>query len=509
MKTKTVGIIGLCVALGLLAFAAVLAYVGWKIAGSNLGKVGGEPGLSVAGELGDARMRSMEQWCTGVLETRDDVWLVGREEHRGDPSTYAAFIPESAINLGELPGGQMRRGGFFGSRNDLTMISRLNEDGRFEVVATVPDVACLYASPEAENLYLVTWLDRPEIPEEPSVDEQGNPLAKQQPIKQRMVFRSADRGQSWEWLQQGLMANAADFQALTPVFTSDNVIWTWGEDVEERSLWSASPIDKTKLEGGYDKPTALFYSSDGGQTSYRVYADEPLLLSIEATLELLGRKDARISSRAHERQHRHIVQVSPERAYAWVAQSDWLRLPDDEAERYMLTTKATLARTGPEGRWQVEKVEHRPGRLIEHLITTPGRGTHAIVTDDGREWLMRLNTETGEWEDAQAVPQLLPNWLVDNRMWVRYFWSNGDYQVISLWGDIEVPRILFPFTEEPASITTDGHFYTRDGGRSWHQMAIPGYLGVMGLGRSDALYWSKGNWYSNEEPQLWQYRLAQ
>ena len=104
---------------------------------------------------------------------------------------------------------------------------------------------------------------------------------------------------------------------------------------------------------------------------------------------------------------------------------------------------------------------------------------------------------------------MLPGWLAEDQTATRYFWSNGDYQVVSLWGKTVLPRWLMPFSEERAEIDTDAHFYTRDGGRRWHQLAIPGYLGVMGLSAyGSTLYWSKGNWYSNDEPQQWEYDLS-
>ena len=91
----------------------------------------------------------------------------------------------------------------------------------------------------------------------------------------------------------------------------------------------------------------------------------------------------------------------------------------------------------------------------------------------------------------------------------RYFWNNGDYQVVSLDGYNHVPRILLPFGRKRALISTDAHFYTRNGGRTWHQLAIPGYLGVMGLSpHGSKVYWSKGNWYRNNEPHQWEYDLA-
>jgi len=207
---------------------------------------------------------------------------------------------------------------------------------------------------------------------------------------------------------------------------------------------------------------------------------------------------------------RFVAQVSDQRAFAWVGQSVWHHQEDGTSTHLTFTTRADLARPDPQAPWQITQVVRQPHSSLRHVRTSKDGQTYAVLGNEQGQWLVRLDTQTGEWIDQRAMPTLLPGWLVDQRMSVRYFWSNGPYQVISLWGDIEVPRLLFPFGEEPASITTDAHFYTDNGGTSWHQLAIPDYLGVMGLAeKGPDLFWTKGNWFENDEPYVWRYDLAQ
>lgn len=175
----------------------------------------------------------------------------------------------------------------------------------------------------------------------------------------------------------------------------------------------------------------------------------------------------------------------------------------------MITSRIELAREEAGAEWRVENITRSKAQWLKHLSTSGDGQTYGIVQDEQGEWLARLDPDTGEWSQRQPTPELFPAWLAEDQTSVRYFWSNGKYQVISKWGDTVLPRVLLPFAKDRIELDTDAHFFTRDGGRNWHQLAIPGYLGVMGLSsHGSQLFWTKGNWYTNDEPLVWQYDLT-
>lgn len=493
----------------LVVFFAVPAWMGWVLFGSAQGIAGDQPGGAITGTLGDARWRNMEQWCTGVVETRHGTWLVGR---RDEDRTGASYVPEGTPDLGAQldPDGQSgRRGGmFFGSRPTLSTLARLQDDGTFKLMATVPDVACLVASPESDTLFLFTGLDRP-----------GRDAASSREIRQDVIFRSTDQGATWEMLEDGFMPEVSQLGwSVRPVFASDREVWAWGDEPRSEDdgpgLWGQPQLPPTRQapDGTELRQTALFHSRDQGKTSARIYSPEPLVAPVSYLRELAGADGARADfsgRRGDMDRERIVVQVDERRAYAWVSEVLWYRV-DGRSHRLGLTTRAVLTRPDADGEWQVDSVTRVPGMHLTNAITSVDGRTYATLVEQDREWLAKLDTTTGEWVERRETPALLPRWLARPAMETRYFQNNGDYQVVSLWGDVIVPRILFPFGEEAAEISADAHFYTRDGGRTWHQLAIPGYLGVMGLSpRGSKLYWSKGNWYSNDAPEQWQYDLAQ
>lgn len=516
----------------LILCAAVPSYVGWTLAGSNLGLAGGTPGVAVTGTLGDARWRNMKQWCTGVVDTAHGTWLVGRNETSADEATY---VPAGTPDLSQLLNENgdatgSRRSGMFGSRPVLTTLARLQDDGTFKIVATVPDVACLLASPGTHTLFLLTGMDRPQS--EQATDPH-----------QSVVFRSSDNGVTWDWMRSGFMAEAESLAwDITPTFASERDVWAWGKEPmsdedESEGAWeatessessesaeslhssaaaepsdSSASSDSSSARSSKGKPeripTALFYSNDQGATSHVVYGPEPMIAPASYLKKLTKQPTADFSDRRDMDQERFVVQIDDTHAYAWASEFMWYRVGDD-SHRLMLTTRAELSRSTPQGEWQITTIKRQPDVRVAHLSTSLDGRTYAILQDREGEWLAKLDTQTGEWIERQRTPALLPAWMAENRTTARYFWSNGDYQVVSEWGDTVVSRLLIPFMKERAEIQTDAHFYTRDGGKTWHQLAIPGYLGVMGLSpRSGKVYWSKGNAYSDDEPLQWEYDLS-
>lgn len=491
----------------LMACASIPLYVGWILASTNMGAAGGTPGMAVTGKLGDARWRSMEQWCTGVVETRHGTWLVGRnEESSGSPSYIPPGVPDlSELILGKDEAASQRRFNLFSSRSMLTTLSLLQDDGTFKMVATVPDVTCLMVSPESGTLFLFTGIDRPRS-SSPSLTES----------EQTAIFRSTDHGATWTWLESGFMTEVDRLAwSIKPTFSSDQHVWAWGKEPpsedEPAGIWGRPEPAPTRRDanGNETRPTALFYSSDQGQTSTVVYSPEPLIAPVSYLREMTGQPNGDFSSRRDMDQERFVVQVNDTRAYVWASEFMWYSVGNAQ-HRTMLMTRAELSRPDPSGEWQITKVTRHPELRVEHLSTSHDGRTYAILQDKDGEWLAKLDTQTGEWIERQKTPSLLPGWLAENRTSARYFWNNGDYQVVSEWGDTVVSRLIIPFSKDRAEIDTDAHFYTRDGGRTWHQLAIPGYLGVMGLSPTGSkLYWSKGDWYENDEPLQWQYDLAQ
>lgn len=489
---------------GLVLCASVPAYVGWTLASTNMGIAGGTPGVAVTGQLGDARWRSMEQWCTGVVQTRQGTWLIGRKEESVSSATYLpAGVPDLSTLVTDEDGSsaQQRGSRMFGSRPLLTTLSLLQDDGTFKVMAVVPEVACMVVSPESETLFLFTGIRRP---------QQSSGVR-----EQTAIFRSADHGVTWEWLEAGFMAEAQWLAwSVRPVFSSEQDVWAWGaeppgEDDVQSGWGRPEPVPSRRAADGTEhRPTALLYSADQGRTSSVIYSPEPLVVSSSYLQRMTGELSARMSSSRDVDQFRFVVQVNEHRAYAWVSENTWYHVGED-SERLMLTTRAELSRAQPEDEWEVTQVIRQHDVAIRHLSTSLDGQTYAILNDENGGWLARLDTASGEWIERHRTPAVLHGWLAQDNTSTRYFWSNGDYQVVSQWGYTVVPRLLMPFYEKSSEIITEAHYYTRDGGRTWHQLAIPDYLGVMGLSpHGSKLYWSKGNWYRNDEPQQWEYDLS-
>jgi hypothetical protein len=494
-----------CCALVLLAIcAAVPLDVAWTITRSNLGLAGDRPEEAISGRLGSAHWRSMEQYCTGVLATGHGTWLVGRED--SDDGQLFTYIPKDTPDLGRAvdPTGKRSAGadrGFAGSDAKLTTLARRQDDGTFKLVGTIPSEACLVASPKSGTLFLLTGMDFP---------------GPAYPPHQTAVLRSTDQGSTWQLMRSGFMAHANTVAwDLQPVFSSDQDVWAWSDDIDQDVDSTGDGLPTVSDHGASSgdtenatlAPSGLFYSADQGATSAPVYSPEPLLASQSYLRQAAHAPNADFSTDRLGSGH-FVVQIDDTHALAWISGVSGYEDTEKKYRALAVTTRAAISRPSVQAQWRVTKVTRRTGFQIEQLVTSDDGQTFAVLEDSRGQWLARLDKGTGKWIERRPLPSLLPHWLVKSHMEPRYFWSNGSYQVVSLWGDLILPRTLFPFSDKRAEITTDAHFYTSDGGHSWHQLAIPGYLGVLGLSHLDnRLYWSQGNWYTNNEPVLKQFTL--
>lgn len=489
-----------CGALVLLVICvAVPLDVAWTITRSNLGLAGNRPGEAISGQLGSAHWRSMDQYCTGVLANGHGTWLVGSEDN--DDRRLFPYIPKGTPDLSQAvdPTGKNSSSadlGFAGSDAKLTTLARRQDNGTFKLVGTIPSAACLVASPKSGTLFLLTGMDFP-----------GSAY----PPHQTVVLRSTDQGSTWQLMRSGFMAQANTVAwDLQPVFSSDQDVWAWSDDVGQDidSVGDGLPTVSDHGASSHDtqnatlEPSGLFYSADQGATSAPVYSPEPLLAPQSYLRQAAQAPNADFSTDRLDSGH-FVVQIDDTHAWAWISGVSGYEDTEKKYRALPVTTRAEISRPSVQAQWRVTQVTRRARFQIEQLATSNDGQTFAILEDRRGQWLARLDKGTGTWIEHHPLPSLLPKWLVTDHMWVRYFWSNGSYQVVSLWGDLILPRALFPFSDKRAEITTDAHFYTSDGGRSWHQLAIPGYLSVLGLSHlGSRLYWSQGNWYTNNEPVL-------
>jgi len=184
---------------GALALAG-LGYMGLLARGKmELG--GASPDEQTLGRVADLNQRAMQQYCTGVVATPMGTWLVGRREGsiEGEASEFARHAPDLAASL-QAPAPALSRD------KEFSFISRLGANGSFELVATVPDTACLRATPDGRSVFVLTGIDRP-----------GGANGER---AQTAIFRSDDQGRSWQVLKAGLFPHHNPFQYVKRIMES-------------------------------------------------------------------------------------------------------------------------------------------------------------------------------------------------------------------------------------------------------------------------------------------------
>lgn len=491
----------LIVPLAAVALAAVvpLGFI-WIITSAKLELGGASPDEAVVGSVERIGQRAMEQYCTGVVATPRNTWLVGRME--GDRSEGDAV----GQDLGQLIRGEKKPddeeehsftpfSSGFTQEAQATYLSRLDDQGRFVQVAHLDETACLVANADGSSLFLLTGVDRPG----------KNPL---EGLQQTVVLRSDDQGASWQVLPDGFFPEADDLAwSLKPYFHDADQVWAW----------ATLPQSATPSAGyGYEPDTTadnragLYYSSDRGRTRQALVAPENLLVSLD---EIRKRAPADAewgdSAGTFGTITPHIWQYDDDHAALWIGQSflygksggDYLDTP------LFVTTRAELVREG--GQWRIGPLQRDTGVLVEELVGTGQGQVYGVISREGTH-----ATEVAEWQRESASWQVngelpSPFWPLQAFTGLRLFLAGDGVLLANTDSRYQVPQWLSLKKNGGSSrISADAVFYSRDGGRSWSRLAIAGYLGVLGLDRNqDQVFWADGNWYDSDDRRIYRYGL--
>ncbi|MGC8098519.1 hypothetical protein [Metapseudomonas otitidis] len=491
----------LIVPLAAVALAAVvpLGFI-WIITSAKLELGGASPDEAVVGSVERIGQRAMEQYCTGVVATPRNTWLVGRME--GDRSEGDAV----GQDLGQLIRGEKKPddeeehsftpfSSGFTQEAQATYLSRLDDQGRFVQVAHLDETACLVANADGSSLFLLTGVDRPG----------KDPL---EGLQQTVVLRSDDQGASWQVLPDGFFPEADDLAwSLKPYFHDADQVWAW----------ATLPQSATPSAGyGYEPDTTadnragLYYSSDRGRTRQALVAPENLLVSLD---EIRKRAPADAewgdSAGTFGTITPHVWQYDDDHAALWIGQSflygkpggDYLDTP------LFVTTRAELVREG--GQWRIGPLQRDTGVLVEELVGTGQGQVYGVISREGER-----TTEVAEWQRESASWQVngelpSPFWPLQAFTGLRLFLAGDGVLLANTDSRYHVPQWLSLKKNGGSSrISADAVFYSRDGGRSWSRLAIAGYLGVLGLDRNqDQVFWANGNWYDSDDRRIYRYGL--
>ena len=294
MRKRHFSIIGLCV---IAPFAVLLVAYAWVLTRAHLELGGSQPNQQILGRALNAGQSAMDQTCTGIVTTKQSVWLVGR---RG--SEYEQASLQDAVNLDSmLPAGSKPDA----YDNGISQISRLGKDGAFHTMAYIRGKACLLPSADKTRLLLLTGARTPDNQEDLQT--------------QTVVFGADDQGKNWQIRRSGFMAAAESLAwTMSPYFHGSSEVWAAGRE-------------------------RFFYSSDQGAHAYAVESTAQLWEAPQGTLPPAPGAPRDIAA--------HIVQFSDQQATVWVSQGYW----DSASVPQTFTREAQLTRH--DGHWQVGEID--------------------------------------------------------------------------------------------------------------------------------------------------------
>ncbi|WP_233832523.1 hypothetical protein [Paraburkholderia sp. ZP32-5] len=451
MKKSRLSIVKLCV---IVPIALLLIAFVWVLARAHLELGGSQPNQQILGRALTDGQRAMDQACTGVVTTKQSVWLVGRIETEDGQNP-----PQGAINLDSLlPAGSTPDT----DSHEVSEISRLGSDGAFHTVAYINGEACALPSADKASMLLLTGAQPPE--------------KKAGLQTQTAVFQADDQGKNWRVLQGGFMADAGWLAwGLNPYFHGSNEVWAAGQG-------------------------KLFYSSDQGAHAQAIESTDQLWQAPQGTLSYTPGDPVDIAA--------HVIQFNDQQATAWVSQSYW----DTDRKRQTFTRETQL--TLHDGHWEAGAIRTTQGLYLDevkddgagHVIAELSRSIHA------EDELAELGQDGHSWSKLGDLPN--PFWPLPASSSIRSnqqtnFYVSGPLILATITSEYETVQPSF-LGSKRAKIEGNGVFFSNDKGNHWKKLAIPGYLGVLGFNaEKKQVYWDKGNWFHNPDRNIYSSDLSQ
>lgn len=485
--TRRIGVpLLICAVAGLLATWFI-----WTLAKGHLELGGGHPDRAAFASIQSVAQRATKGPCNGVLVTPEATWLVGTlERPRSDVE-----VPDDATDLADRFGGDASNDdgamasttmlGGFGGRDYYSYISRLDDDGRFHLVAYLASAACLRTSPDGRRVYVTSGMRRPD-----DRYDNDDPASRQD-----AVFVSDDQGESWRWAHAGFMVPAVNSAWSGRPYTDDHgTVWAW-------TKLPRSKASNGRLILGGDG-SGLYYSTDGGRTTTEVPQNHPLLASPDDLRKLLPDGMRTTDAAPVGEVSPYVMRLGPDRAGIWASQEAVYIRPDapgQVAGVLRLTRHAVLTRDTDTGEWQMGKIQQQNGVAIRTMRQGPDGRVRAIVrfSDETTNRVAAIDRNTLELTAHADLPNAFGP--LQASAYIRGFWVGQHSMVVNVSNTYTVPKWINVgewISGDEAHISGDAAFYSTDDGDSWHKLGVRGYQGILGFdAATDRLFWSEKPYY--------------
>ncbi|MGU7769652.1 hypothetical protein ACV229_05665 [Burkholderia sp. MR1-5-21] len=350
-----------------------------------------------------------------------------------DDSSFAAYLPKDT--------------------HWSTLVSKLDASGTIRPVAVVQDIACLHATPDGSTAYLLTNADNPVKPARDDANAR---------TPQTVVFRTDDQGAHWTWMKNGFFVDAA-WQAseLQPSFYKGREAWAWSNVGKLSLLPAAVKAGGDALQGAMQ----LYYSPDGGETVQTIKPSGPLILSRdEASSHFPSDAQFDVGGDLDEAKG-FVVQVSDDRAIAWVSQSFYYGVPNSHyGTLYAILTQVELRREGTN--WVMGPVKRTDGANLDHVVHTPDGQIYAVMERSrDTDVVARFDMSSLSWQTLAAPAN--PFWPFPSRTDIRDLWASNGHLVVSTRSSYTVPRWVYPFGYDNMHVEGDVYYASDDRGQHW------------------------------------------
>lgn len=395
--------------------------------------------------------------CNGVHKTPLGTWLISTDNSTLSASATEMTAGTAPIDLSSmLPPIDDRA---WPSNAWTTYISRVNDQGTLQLVATVNGTACMLTSTDGTRIMLMTSLKRH--------SDETSPGSEQQTA----VFRSIDQGKTWHVVEEGFFPQA-DRQAdkLVPTRWGD-ALWQWSSLLDATfEAITAEVLSAASLDEPMDQPlrVSLYYSPDFGKTTSQVNLPPDLMVTDSMAHQRIP-AGAKPASHGHDDTKVYAIQASADRAYVWVSQRFPYSYPSDIYVSGSIRFTSSVVLERRDGIWVAGALQRDEGAFL-NIVTVNAQGHvfATVIDSDDRTDFEKLKV-FDEHHRAWRTISSLPNPFAPMLAWrsAATLYAGEHSIVLGLRAGHYAPRPASLRSDGPALVMGGGDYVSTDGGKSW------------------------------------------
>ncbi|MBF7958157.1 hypothetical protein [Rahnella victoriana] len=396
--------------------------------------------------------------CSGIKKTKNNTWLL-TTQNEVDYSNLPFLNKGNNIKLEEIlygskfiepKGSSELYFSMFTDRSKVSILSKLDSNGVFQPVTSVQENACLYINSDGSEMYLITDLELPKT--------NNN-------INQKAIFFSNDQAKKWSWLKDGIVPESGNLNS---------------NDMHNNlSLYGVS--EKWVIERNNGK---VYYTNNKIPESKQVINIDDLQVNSEYVYNFLSRDQHKDEyEQLRTELSPHVIQLDDTNAVVFLSQYHHFKYNND-IKNIIITTQKSIKKHN--GSWVYTGNTTYYNNMAIVGIQSAGNSIFAIIIENDITKIAHFDIESGNMVIMSNIPDAF--FPLSAHSFLNKMSVSEKLIAVNVLNSYEVPSFISH--KRKASISAHAVFASKNNGKTWEKISIPGSSGLITVIGDTIYYWT-------------------